>query len=180
MMATTAPTVDISKSSDYQAKLLSLMGNRDPIAVLSETAKVLRGIVGQYSRDALQRRPYPGKWTPTEILGHLLDSEWVYGFRVRAIFAENEPTIMSMDQDLWVSAQNYAERDPAELVEQFGHLRAVNLGLWKLMKPKDLERCGRHNERGLESLGLMVKMHAGHDLSHIDQITRYVKVSTQG
>jgi hypothetical protein len=31
-----------------------------------------------------------------------------------------------------------------------------------------------HNERGPESLGLMLCMNAGHDLSHIDQLTRYL------
>ncbi|MBI5765216.1 MAG: DinB family protein [Planctomycetes bacterium] len=165
---------DISKSSSYQDKLMGLLGVRDPIDALSKTADVLADMVRANTVADLQARPFPGKWTPTEIIGHLIDSEWVYGFRVRLIFSEVEPTIIGMDQDLWVSAQRYSLRDPRELVEQFRPLRQVNIGLWRAMSPMDLNRCGVHNERGRESLGTMLKMHAGHDLSHIDQLTRYI------
>jgi hypothetical protein len=33
---------------------------------------------------------------------------------------------------------------------------------------------GRHNERGAESLAVMLRMQAGHDLSHLNQIDRYL------
>ena len=170
---------DISKTSAYQDKLMGLLGQRDPLKVLGETAAVLAQIVKGASADALKRRPYPGKWTPAEILGHLVDGEWLYGYRVRMIYSEHEPEILSMDQEKWVTAQRYSDRDAAELVEQFRHLRAINLQLWKRMSADELKRCGRHNERGLESLGVMLKMNAGHDLSHIDQITRYIAAAKQ-
>lgn len=171
---------DISKSSIYQDKLMSLLGGRDPIDVLSRTADALATMVRGNSVADLHARPFEGKWTPAEIFGHLIDSEWVYGFRVRLIYSEHEPAIIGMDQDKWVSAQAYGTRDPAELVEQFRDLRAVNVGLWKRMTPADLQRCGVHNERGRESLGVMLKMHAGHDLSHIDQLTRYIAAVKSG
>jgi hypothetical protein len=90
------------------------------------------------------------------------------------IYSEDEPEILSMDQEKWVTAQRYGERDAAELVEQFRNLRAINLQLWRKFSPKDLKRFGRHSERGPESLEMLLKMYAGHDLSHIDQITRYI------
>jgi hypothetical protein len=167
--------VETGSTAAYQKKLMDLLGKQNPIDVLSRTADVLAHIVGENSRKKLQARPFEGKWTPCEILGHLCDSEWVYGYRVRLILCEENPTILGMDQDLWVAGQRYNEREPAELVEQFRHLRMYNLHNWKAMKPRDFERTGRHNERGPESLGLMLKMNAGHDLSHIDQITRYLK-----
>lgn len=171
---------DISKSSSYQDKLMGLLGGRDPIDVLSRTADTLAAMVRGNSMAELQTRPFADKWSPAEILGHLIDSEWVYGFRIRLIYSELEPAIIGMDQDKWVAAQVYGRRDPGELVEQFWHLRAVNVGLWKRMTPADLQRCGVHNERGRESLGVMLKMHAGHDLSHIDQLTRYIAAVKSG
>jgi hypothetical protein len=47
--------------------------------------------------------------------------------------------------------------------------------VWKRMSPADLTRAGRHNERGPESLAVMLRMLAGHDLSHLDQIARYIQ-----
>ena len=57
----------------------------------------------------------------------------------------------------------------------FRGLRSFNLAVWKQMTPSDFERVGKHNERGDESLGTMIRMLAGHDLSHIDQINRYLE-----
>jgi hypothetical protein len=171
----TTAQVETGSRAAYQKKLMDLLGKQNPIEVLSKTAGVLAGIVRENPKKKLQTRPFEGKWTPCEILGHLCDSEWVYGFRVRLILCQDNPTILGMDQDLWVAGQRYNEREPAELVEQFRHLRSYNLHTWRSMKPRDFERTGQHNERGPESLGLMLKMNAGHDLSHIDQITRYLK-----
>jgi hypothetical protein len=43
------------------------------------------------------------------------------------------------------------------------------------MSPEDLNCSCRHNERGPESLDVMLQMLAGHDLSHLDQISRYIQ-----
>jgi hypothetical protein len=170
----TTPQVETGSTAAYQKKLMALLGKQNPIEVLSKSADVLAGIVRENPKKRMQMRPFDGKWTPCEILGHLVDSEWVYGFRVRLVLCQDNPTILGMDQDLGVAGQRYNEREPAELVEQFRILRSYNLHTWRSMKRRDFERTGRHNERGPESLGLMLKMNAGHDLLHIDQIARYL------
>ncbi|UCG33940.1 MAG: DinB family protein [Phycisphaerales bacterium] len=158
----------------YVAKMRGLVGKRDRIGILSETAEVLAGIVREHSVEQMRARPFEGKWTPNEILGHLCDAEWVFGYRMRAVLCEDEPQILAMDHERWVSGQGHNEREPAELVEAFRHLREANLSLWRRMTPADLRRRGLHNERGAESLDKILLMKAGHDLSHIDQIRRYL------
>lgn len=179
-MALTANRIEVQDPSGYIAKLLGLLGQRDPLKVLGQTPDVLRQIVAAHPAAAFHARPFEGKWTPCEILGHLLDTEVVFGFRVRHILAEDRPTIIGMDQELWVAAQKYNEREPRELVEAFAAFRGENLRLWRRITPDQLQREGRHSERGNESLGLMLKMEAGHDLSHIDQIDRYIAAVKSG
>ena len=74
-----------------------LLGDRDPIEAMSATADVLGGIVDEHSAEQMRARPFEGKWTPNEIIGHLLDGEWVYGYRARLILGEDNPTILGMD-----------------------------------------------------------------------------------
>jgi hypothetical protein len=176
-MAATASIIEKGDTAAYQQKLMGLLGNREPIEVLGKTADVLATFVDEHSAEVLRARPFPGKWTPNEVIGHLSDSEWVYGFRIRLILCEDKPVILGMDQDLWVAGQRHNEREPEDLLTMFRSLRAANIELWKRMTPIDLKRYGRHSERGEESLGLMLRMNAGHDLSHIDQITRYLKAT---
>lgn len=164
----------ISDPNAYRHRLASLLGGRDPFEVLGATANSLADIVGAHAPAQLRARPFPDKWTPNEVIGHLGDTEWVYGFRVRLILAEEQPQILGMDQELWVTAQQHDRREPTELVERFRDLRKHNLAFWRRLTPSDLERYGRHNERGDEALGMMLSMLAGHDLSHLEQIQRYL------
>jgi hypothetical protein len=163
----------------YRENLFNLLGDQDPLEVLAETASTLADIIRQHSATVLRTRPFEGKWTPNEVIGHLADGEWVYGYRLRLILCEDSPAILGTNQDAWVAGQRHNEREPSELVEMFRTLRQCNLALWKRTSPADLKRTGQHNERGPESLALMFRMMAGHDLSHLDQIARYIQAVQQ-
>ena len=178
---TTATTGSwITDPNAYRRRLAELLGDRDPMTVMSETADNLAGIVARHTTAQLRSRPFEGKWTPNEVLGHLTDSEWTYGYRLRLILSEDEPAIIGTDQDRWVAAQRFNEREPAELVEMFRSLRELNLAAWRKVTPGEMARKGRHNERGEESLAQMFRMLAGHDLAHIDQINRYLEEIHRG
>src|SRR5262249_52016990 len=83
-----------------------------------------------------------------------------YGYRLRLILCENDPTILGVNQDFWVAALRHNEREPAELVEIFRTLRQFNLAVWRRTSPEDLKRAGQHNERGPEPLGVMLRLPA--------------------
>jgi DinB family protein len=165
----------MSDPQAYREHLFALLGDRDPLEVMAETASTLGDIVSTHSTTVLRSRPFEGRWTPNEIIGHLTDGEWVYGYRLRLIFSEDTPAILGMNQDLWVARQQHNEREPSELVETFRTLRELNLAASKRLLPSDLKRTGRHNERGPESLSVMLRMLAGHDVSHLNQIARYIQ-----
>ena len=166
--------IEVSDPDAYRKKLADLLGDRDPIEVLSETGGVLLDIVNGHSREQMCTRPYQDKWTPVEIIGHVIDAEWAFGYRLRTILFDDRPQIIGMDQELWVAGQRYNEADPKALVEMFRQLRGYNLVLWARLSDADLKRVGVHRERGEESVETMRLMIAGHDLWHIDQITRYL------
>lgn len=176
-MTSTQPGIWVTDAAAYRKKLDGLLGAQDPVSVLSQTADRLAGIAAENPAKLMRTRPFPGKWTPNEIIGHLGDSEWVYGYRMRLILCEDRPTILGMDQDLWVAGQSHNDREPKDLVETFRELRKFNLVQWRRMGEAEWVRVGKHNERGDESLGQMLRMLAGHDLSHIDQINRYLEAA---
>ena len=157
---------------DYRENLFKRLGDRDPLIVLEETPSRLDEIVRAHPASRLRMRAREGQWTANEVIGHLGDGEWVYGYRLRLILCEDEPPLVGTKQDAWVAAQRHNQRDPRELVEVFRTLRGLNLALWRRLSPRELARTGDHNERGPESLAVMLRMTAGHDLSHLAQIAR--------
>jgi len=167
----------VDEAKAYQKKLEGLVGDSDPLKVLAATVETLQRIVHDTPWGLFRKRPFPGKWTPQEVIGHLSDAEWTMGFRTRTVLSDERPKIMAYDQERWAAAQGHNDRDLGELLSTFVALRTANLQLWKKLTPAQLQRSGLHSERGEESLGQMLKMLAGHDRSHIDQVRRYLEAA---
>ena len=75
-------------------------------------------------------RPEPDKWSPKEVIGHLIDSASNNHQRfVRAQF-QDDLVFPGYDQNAWVESQDYANAPWADLVELW---RTFNLHLVRLM-----------------------------------------------
>ena len=172
--AASAPRLELADPQAYITRQVGLVGGRDPLEVLAQTPDQIDRLISGHSAATLQQRPFAGKWTPTEIIGHLIDVEWTYGFRTRMIAAHDRPTLVGMDQDLWVAAQRYNTRSAADLAAAFRSMRGVNLDFWRTLTESELDRYGEHAERGQESQRHIRMLLAGHDLWHLDQLRRYV------
>jgi hypothetical protein len=57
-------------------------------------------------------------------------------------------------------------------LEQYRGLREANLALLKTLTPDQWKHHGMHNERGAETIEMIARMFAGHDLNHFQQIER--------
>ena len=156
----------------YTQRMLTNAQGQDPLKVQSATPKKLARLIKGVPTAKLRKRPGPGKWSPAEILAHLADVEIVVGWRMRSILGAPGTPIQAFDQDAWVSAGHYDKRDPRKSVEQQAIVREANLALLKSLKPEQWKHYGQHSERGQETIEHIVRLFAGHDLNHIQQIER--------
>ena len=161
----------------YTQRILAYADNQEPLRVQQATPKKLSTLIGKLNKKQLTKRPAPGKWSIAEILAHLADTELVGAWRMRMILSQNGTPIQAFDQDMWANTFNYLQRDSKSSMETFRVLRENNLALLKSV-PKNLwENYGMHQERGKESIAHIVRMFAGHDLNHLQQIEKIVKPS---
>lgn len=159
----------------YVAAILDLLGGKKPVDVLSKTGRALAGAIKGLTPRQLRKREAPGKWSIAQVLQHLADSDLVWGWRVRLILSHDRPTLTGYDQDLWANRLDYEHADPKQALADFASLRASNLRIIKKATPADLDRVGVHSERGEESVRHLMKLYAGHDLLHLNQIARIRK-----
>src|SRR5262245_35472726 len=76
------------------------------------------------------KHPAPGKWSPREVIGHLIDSASNNHQRfVRAPF-QSDLVLAGYDQDAWVALQKYQDESWADLVALW---RAFNTHLAHVM-----------------------------------------------
>ena len=79
---------------------------------------------------------------------------------------------VAYDQDLWAKKLHYRDAQLADVLEQFAVMRAANVRLANQLTAEDFRRTGIHTERGAESVGYTLRLLAGHDLVHLDQLAR--------
>jgi hypothetical protein len=129
-------------------------------------AVVLTGVFGEEE----DFRPAPNKWSARQIMAHLADSELVCAHRCRQIAAEDNPTLIAFDQELWARNLNYAVRKPKQSLESFRRLRAENHELLIGLPESAFERAGNHTEAGRMTLGALVDRNVQHTESHARQL----------
>ena len=164
---------------EYTQRLLSYADGKDPLRLQQAAPVKLAALLKGKTGKQLTQRPAPDKWSVAEILAHLADAELAISWRLRQVLANNAIPIQAYDQDLWAKTFNYARRDPRQSLANFRALREANLALLKSVPRKLWENYGVHAERGNESVNHVVKMVAGHDLNHLQQVQKILQGSKQ-
>ncbi len=160
------------QANDYTAALFDLLGEPDPVSVLREAPARLRRELDLYPKAHLTIPEAAGKWSASIVVAHLADSELVGALRLRMILAHDRPALAPYDQDLWATRLHYEQAKLDESLERFTVLRRANLTLWANASADELARVGMHGERGEESIEVMRRLYAGHDLAHLRQLAR--------
>ena len=154
----------IKKSEGFRA-------GREPIALMKAApAKFERAVAG-LSASQMRRRPAKRKWSIIEILGHLNDTEVVYGYRYRMALAQSGMPIQGYDQDAWTDTLRHRRGSAKRYLAQIRTARQSNLEMLAQTPRKHwTKRYGMHSERGRETVLQTVQLIAGHDLNHLSQI----------
>ena len=159
-------------AQEYKQRIFGYLAENDPLKVQSATFKKLGRLISQAPASKLRKQPAPGKWSISEILAHLADTEVVVSYRLRAILGAPGTPIQAFDQDKWAKAMSYDKSDARRSLERFAALRKANLDLLKSLSAAQWKYHGMHAERGEESIETIAKLSAGHDLNHVRQIEK--------
>ena len=158
----------------------SYIEGKDPMRVLASTYSRLLKLTEGLTPRQLGRRVVADKWSIHEIIAHLADVELVHTARSRWMKFEDDPPLQAFDQDLWSRGWAREKESFAETLSRFGALRRAQLRLFRGSTPADLNRPGRHSERGTEYLSDYIAKTAGHDLNHLGQIEQLRKMILGG
>lgn len=169
---TNAITEAKEEAEAYSTAILKLLGDRDPLQVLENLTSALQHHVDALTDQELRQPEAPEKWSILEVMHHLADSELVWAYRLRLVVAQDRAAITGYDQDAWAKELQYTEANPAEILTFLTVLRHSNLRLLRSLTENQLVRIGVHSERGEESIAHMIRLYAGHDLVHLNQIER--------
>src|SRR6266542_4136098 len=81
------------------------LGDRDPLAVLSETAERIGKLTAGWSEEDFERASAPGKWTARQLMAHLAHLEIAFGNRTRMALSTPGYVVQPFDQDRWMERE---------------------------------------------------------------------------
>jgi len=158
--------------SAYVASLLRTLGNQDPVAIYQETFDRVETITRGLSDGQWLLPLTSHEWSPYQIVGHLVDVDIVYGFRLRLALTSDNPTYPGYDERAWA---DLPKAPPEGILTGLHALRTLNHALITSIPRSAWKRRGVHGEQGPEDVELMIRKLAGHDLAHIEQLARTVE-----
>jgi DinB superfamily len=140
---------------------------RDPIASLEETADWIESTVRNWTPAMFERSYAPGKWTARQLLTHLVQTEGVFGSRIRFALTTPGYTIVPFNQDDWITIENTLDGDAA--LAAYSALRRMDIAFFKSLTPQQRAHKIRHPEYGEIDVEWIIVALAGHDRHHLPQ-----------
>jgi hypothetical protein len=129
--------------------------------------KALRQAVRGLSREQLQARPVPGKWSTLEVVCHLADFDPILADRMKRVIAEDQPQLLGASEVKFAAALAYHQRDVEEELTIIESTRRQMARILRNLPADALQRVGIHNERGPLTLERLVTTATGHIPHHV-------------
>jgi hypothetical protein len=133
---------------------------------LADAPKLLTLIDG-LSPAELTATPVPGKWSLQTLVAHVVDSDLIATHRMKRIIAEDNPLLIAYDEDKF-AANLFYDRLDLKLTAELFRLNRLQMGqILRRLPDAAFSRKGVHNQRGLVTLGEVVKMYTHHVEHHM-------------
>lgn len=145
---------------------------RKAVSELAKTPGTLVDLFDDLSHWERIWKPSPAAWSCSQVAGHLLDAEMVYGVRARSALAEPGKTHEPFDPDRWVDQQRWNDRPVEEILAAFSALRRANVLLFSGFTDEEWQRSYVHGLRGPQNLAETALLLQTHDARHLVQLGR--------
>ena len=107
-----------------------------------------------------------GKWSPHEILGHLTDTERIFGFRALCIARGEKQSLPGFDENQYADRAKFSEISFESLLEQYRLVREGSLALFSTFTEEVASQIGSANGNEVSAKAL-IWMIAGHEIHHL-------------
>ena len=155
-----------SEYDPYYEGYVSLVADGDIIGTLGAQSTHLQDIFTGLSEETGEFRYAEGKWSIKELLGHLIDGERMFAYRLFRISRSDETPIEGFEQDGYIENAHSNERSFANLLEEFALLRRANMIFFKNLSDDAWSRVGTANNVKI-SVRALVYVMAGHIEHHL-------------
>jgi hypothetical protein len=154
----------------YSAYVARIETDVDSIQQLVSQRDTVVDLLATVAETQAAFRYAPDKWSIKEVVGHIGDTERVFGYRLLRIARADETALPGFDENAYVQAAGFDRRPFVDLVADWVTVRNATLALARSIEPAHWERRGSANGYPVSARALFYIM-----LGHVDHHCQVLK-----
>ncbi|MFT4605991.1 MAG: hypothetical protein ACI9W4_002736 [Rhodothermales bacterium] len=163
-----------SEYAPFYAGYVSAAPNGPIVDVLRSQGTDICDFIRGVPEETAGHRYAEGKWTVAEVLGHVVDTERVFGYRAFHFARGTTGEIPGMDQDVFAANAPYQRRSLGSIADEWTWLRASNAEQYQAFDGEIMSRSGIAS-RAAVSVRALLHIMAGHAAHHVTVLKeRYI------
>lgn len=107
-----------------------------------------------------------GKWTPKEVLLHIIDTERIFSYRGLRFGRKDISALVGFDQDQYVANSKASKRSIEDLLQEYMHVRNATISMYTSMDKDAIAFVGEASGSPLSPRAAAF-ITAGHERHHI-------------
>ncbi len=149
----------------FYATYIDLVPDGDITELLATQGRGLQTLLGGLSAEQADFRYGPDKWSVKEVVGHVTDTERIFGYRALRIARGDATPLAGFDQDTYVTSAQFGRRSLPDLLGEFEAVRAASVALFRSITEAESRRVGSANSVPVTARALAF-ISAGHAMHH--------------
>ena len=163
-MPITKPNSD--EYGPYYDTYVSKVPGSCALAALEAQRESTRRFLATIPESRAAFRYAPGKWTLREVIGHMADTERVFGYRMFCFARNDKAPLPSFDENSYVPEGRFEKRTLADVVAEFLAVRDATLPLARTLDAETMLYRGTASGKTM-SARAAAWIIAGHEVHHL-------------
>jgi DinB superfamily len=151
--------------AEYYFRYINLVPEVDILTLLHTQRDWFGDWIESLTEDQLLHRYEPGKWSLAEMIGHVLDTERVFSYRMMSISRNEKKSLPGFEQDDYVRDGDFNAVSAEDLANEWKAIRLSTLYLARNMNGDMASRMGTANDVAVKASAFPYIM-AGHVIHH--------------
>ncbi len=153
--------------SRYFGQYIALVEDGDALDLMSLNSTRISRLFATLSDEQQQYRYAPNKWTPKDVLAHIIDTERGMCYRAMCIARGDAKNLPYMDEDLYAQHAHANQRPMNSLLAEYHAVREATILLFQDSIPADRQAViGMVNSNPMSPRALAWIV-AGHEIHHV-------------
>lgn len=151
--------------AEYYFRYIDQVPDVDILTLLHTQRDWFGEWIESLTEEQLHHKYEPGKWTLAQMIGHVMDTERVFAYRMMVISRNEKKPLPGFEQDEFVRDANHDTLNAHELAEEWKAIRLSTIYLARHMNAEMAARIGTANQVPVKA-SAFVYMMAGHVQHH--------------